>query len=76
MKAVKKFTASQYETHLAKLIRARNSSRVYTWDLVKEETPCTVVSIRALPAHLGIAPPRFGNRLLIQVLVKFDTLQV
>ena len=41
-----------------------------------EKTPSKVVSIRAIQAHLGNEDPKFGNRLLIQALVKFDTLQV
>lgn len=49
---------------------------MYVWQLVKEESPCTVVSIRAPDMHFGQVAPKIGSRLLIQALVKFDTLQV
>ncbi|KAF7789673.1 hypothetical protein EIP86_000619 [Pleurotus ostreatoroseus] len=75
LKTIRKLTGSEYETHLTKLIRGRDSSRTYVWNFVKEEKPCKVVSLRAIPGYLASQPPKIGNRLLIQALVKFDTLQ-
>lgn len=76
LKTIRKLTGSEYETHSTKLIRGRDSSRTYVWNFVKEEKPCKVVSLRAIPGYLASQPPKIGNRLLIQALVKFDTLQV
>ena len=35
-----------------------------------------VLSIRAQEGHQGVVKPKFGNRILAHVLVKFDTEQV
>lgn len=44
---------------------------------ILQNTPCQVVSIRAGQAYTAKAPPPRGcNRMLINALVKFDTMQV
>lgn len=39
-------------------------------------TPPQIVSIRAIEGHLGRGGPKMGNRLVIQALIRFDTMQV
>ncbi len=75
-KPIKKLAISDYKVQLLKLVHAQDPSRVYVWKFHGEKAPCKVVSIRAIQAHLGKEDPKFGNRLLVQALVKFDTLQV
>lgn len=75
-KTLKKLTGGNYASHMMTLLRAQDRSRVYVWNLIKEETPCKVLSIRAPVAYYAPDEPKIGNRLLVQALVKFDTLQV
>ena len=39
-------------------------------------TPPRIVSIRTIEGHLGRGGPKLGNRLVIQALIRFDTIQV
>lgn len=42
----------------------------------REYEPTRVLSLRVIQGHLGDEEPRFGNRLMIHALLKFDTEQV
>ena len=75
-KAIKKLTQVDYQSHLMKLRRAQDPSHVYVWSLQPESSSCKVVSIRAPPTNLSAQPPKFGNRLMVQALVQFETMQV
>ncbi|KAJ3480764.1 hypothetical protein NLI96_g8121 [Meripilus lineatus] len=74
-KTIKRLTAADYQSQQLKFIRGQDSSKVYVWKFHGEKKPCKVVSIRAVQAHLGSEEPKIGNRLLVQALVKFDTMQ-
>ncbi|THH00474.1 hypothetical protein EW026_g2062 [Hermanssonia centrifuga] len=74
-KTIKKLSAVSYQDHLLKVLRTQDLTKKYAWTFHGEKEPCKVVSIRAFPAHMGKEDPTFGSRLLIQALVRFDTLQ-
>lgn len=57
-------------------MRKQNPSYVYVWKFHGESKPSKVVSIRAEEVNLSAAPITYGNRLLIQACVKFETMQV
>jgi mitochondrial protein MBA1 len=73
---VKKFTVNDYQTDLLKRIRSQNRDLVYVWKYHGENTSPKVISIRAVEVNLTRQPLKYGNRLVVQALVKFDTLQV
>ena len=75
-KIVKKYTVADYQDTTVTRLRSQDKNRTYVWRFHSENEPCKVVSLRAYQAHLGKEAPAQGNRLLIQALVKFDTLQV
>lgn len=75
-KVVKKYAVQGYRDTLLKRISSRDKEKHYVWRLHGENKPCAVLSIRAFFGHMGSSPPTFGNRLVIQALVKFDTNQV
>lgn len=75
-KNLKKLTVANYRDHVLKQLRSQNRSHVYIWKFHGENTPCKVVSIRAIEANHSRIPLTFGNRLLVQALVRFDTMQV
>lgn len=76
-KGVKRLTASSYlETITGLLKRRQNPSLTYIWRFHKEVTPTRVLSIRATEGYLGTEDPKFGNRMMMHALVRFDTEQV
>lgn len=75
-KSVKSYTLIPYQDTVLKRLRAQDRNSTYVWKLHRENKPCKVLSIRAYQGHLGRENPTFGNRLVIQALVKFDTSQV
>ena len=75
-KAIKSLTAGEQQLAYTRLIRSQDPRYVNVWKFHGERTPCRVVSIRALEAYYGVKAPRMGSRLVIQALVRFDTLQV
>ena len=42
----------------------------------REYEPTRILSLRVIQGHLGDEEPRFGNRLMVHALLKFDTEQV
>jgi protein MBA1 len=46
------------------------------WQLHRVIEPVQVLSLRVTQGHFGEQEPKFGNRLLVHALVKFDTEQV
>ncbi|KIM47005.1 hypothetical protein M413DRAFT_267576 [Hebeloma cylindrosporum] len=77
-KDVKKFTTFTYQDRaleLAKSFRKKNPNGRNIWQLHRTLTPTQVLSMRAMEGYLADAEPRYGNRLLVHALVKFDTEQ-
>lgn len=77
MRTIKNLTTNPYTTHLQGLLKSRRlQDHQFKWTLHSEMAPPQIVSIRAIEGHLGRGSPRLGNRLLIQALVRFDSMQV
>lgn len=75
-RTLKKLTNSGYFVHLQSLLKTRTPGNRYVWKIHSEVEPAKVVSIRAIDGHLGRGTPKLGNRLVVQALIRFDTLQV
>lgn len=75
-RTIKKFTVAQYNDFIMKRLRSQNPSYVYVWKYHGENESPKVVSIRAEEVNMSRQPIKFGNRLLVQACVKFDTMQV
>jgi len=74
-KAIRRYTVATYRETALKRVQNQDKANIYMWRLHGENVPCKVLSIRAFPGNLGREDPPFGNRLVIQALVKLDTLQ-
>jgi len=76
VKTIKNFTTNPYTSHLQTLLKSRTSpNQRFKWTSHSEVTPPQIVSIRAIEGHLGRGGPKLGNRLVIQALIRFDTMQ-
>lgn len=75
-KTIKRLTTGDQREHCLNLVRSQDLSRVYVWKFHSEVAPCRIVSLRAVEGYLSPEPPKTGNRLIVQMLVKFDTKQV
>ena len=73
---VKRLTISNYEGDLRRRLRQQNPNYAYVWKFHGENRPAKVVSIRAEEVNHSSKPITYGNRLLVQACVKFDTMQV
>ncbi|KAL0960119.1 hypothetical protein HGRIS_011761 [Hohenbuehelia grisea] len=75
IKKVKRFTTASYQETQLKVLRRRDASHIYKWRFYREVTPTRVLSIRATEGYLAPEEPRFGNRMLVHALVRFDSEQ-
>ncbi|KAJ4473021.1 hypothetical protein J3R30DRAFT_3708090 [Lentinula aciculospora] len=71
---ISRLTQSPYYQEVEKLVKKGKGS-TYIWTLHREVSPAKIVSIRSTEGHLGSIPPTYGNRLLVNALVKFETEQ-
>ncbi|KAJ3995834.1 hypothetical protein F5050DRAFT_226317 [Lentinula boryana] len=69
-----RLTQLPYYQETEKLVK-KGKANTYVWTLQGETSPAKIISIRSTEGHLGSAPPPYGNRLLVNALVKFDTEQ-
>ncbi|KAJ3782646.1 hypothetical protein GGU10DRAFT_74935 [Lentinula aff. detonsa] len=69
-----RLTQLPYYQETEKLVK-KGKANTYVWTLHGETSPAKIISIRSTEGHLGSAPPPYGNRLLVNALVKFDTEQ-
>jgi len=77
-KDLRKFTTSSYQKHVLEMLKTSKSKHPNTrlfWQLHREYQPSRILSLRVTQGHLGDEEPRFGNRLMIHALLKFDTEQ-
>ncbi|KLO13326.1 hypothetical protein SCHPADRAFT_904269 [Schizopora paradoxa] len=78
-KTLKRITSYEFQTHALSLVRKKlkttASDRTFVWKLHEEIQPCRIVSLRAVPGHFGNSEPAIGNRLVIQLLARFEMLQ-
>lgn len=75
-KTLRMYTVVPYRDVMMKRMRAQDRNLTYLWKFHGEGTSCEVLSIRSYQGNLDKLDPVFGHRLVIQVLVKFDTSQV
>ncbi|KZT01246.1 uncharacterized protein LAESUDRAFT_664429 [Laetiporus sulphureus 93-53] len=73
-KTIKRLAVDEMEKDYLRLARSQDPSRVYVWKFHGERSPCRVLSIRSRHGHFGTTPNKLSP-LVVQVLVKFDTLQ-
>ncbi|KAF8644921.1 hypothetical protein AX16_008203 [Volvariella volvacea WC 439] len=75
-RVVKSLTTSTYHDHVLKLLKkSHNPALTKIWRFHKEVTPTRVISIRSTEGYLANEEPKFGNRMMVHALVKFDTEQ-
>ncbi|KAF4618909.1 hypothetical protein D9613_010113 [Agrocybe pediades] len=79
-KDIKRFTTASYQTQaleLARKFRGKTKSNKgrFIWQLHRVVNPVQVLSLRVTEGYLAPDAPRYGNRLMIHALVKFDTEQ-
>lgn len=73
-------TAYEFQEHATSLLK-RTESRFLSkrlsvkWSLSKLLSPVQILSLRAFPLYTAAEEPKMGNRLCVQALVKFETLQ-
>lgn len=75
---LKLLTAYEYEEHAMELLQRnvrRTPDRSYTWRLIEEIEPVQIVSIRANVLYIAPEEPAQGNRLMVQLTARFETLQ-
>ena len=74
-----KMTTSSYQKQALELLKTYKTKHANTtlfWQMHREYEPTRILSLRVVQGHLGDEEPRFGNRLMIHALLKFDTEQV
>ncbi|KAG6861321.1 hypothetical protein C0995_001640 [Termitomyces sp. Mi166 len=72
---IKELASGTYQDQILRLKKKQNRDCKYIWHFHKEVTPARVLSIRAMPAYLAAEQPKFGNRNVVQALVRIDTEQ-
>lgn len=75
---VKELTTAGYQEQALQLMRKMKRPNVVSklWRFHHEVEPAQILSLRATEGYLGVTPPKIGNRLMVHVLLKFDTEQV
>ena len=61
---------------MLKIHKTKHANTNRFWQMHREYEPTRILSLRVIQGHLGDEEPRFGNRLMAHVLLKFDTEQV
>ncbi|KAF9521510.1 hypothetical protein CPB83DRAFT_865482 [Crepidotus variabilis] len=77
-RALRDLVTFTYQKQISELVKAslkNNPKGRLLWQLHRIIDPVQVVSIRTSQGYVGPTEPRFGNRLMIHALVKFDTEQ-
>jgi protein MBA1 len=74
-----KITTFSYQKHALEMLKTYKTKLANTslfWQMHREYEPTRILSLRVIQGHLGDEEPRFGNRLMVHALLKFDTEQV
>ena len=74
-----KVTTSSYQKHALEMLKTYKTKHANTrlfWQMHREYEPTRILSLRVTQGHMGDEEPRFGNRLMVHALIKFDTEQV
>ncbi|KAG9221726.1 hypothetical protein CCMSSC00406_0005639 [Pleurotus cornucopiae] len=75
VKRIKTYAIDSYQDTQLKLLKKRSQEYLYKWRFHGELSPTRILSIRAMEGYLSPEEPRFGNRFMAHILVKFDTEQ-
>ncbi len=76
VKRIKTYAIDSYQDTQLKLLKKRSQEYLYKRRFHGERSPTRILSIRAMEGYLSPEEPRFGNRFMAHILVKFDTEQV
>ena len=74
-----KITTFSYQKHALEMLKTYKTKLANTslfWQMHREYEPTRILSLRVIQGHLGDEEPKFGNRLMVHALLKFDTEQV
>ncbi|TDL22760.1 hypothetical protein BD410DRAFT_828188 [Rickenella mellea] len=72
---ISKLSAYDFQDHLVALAKKRKPELTFKFKYHGDVAPCQVVSIRSVLGYMAPEPPKFGSRILVQALVRFETLQ-
>ncbi|KAK0203524.1 hypothetical protein DFS33DRAFT_1260899 [Desarmillaria ectypa] len=75
VKRVKQLSNVTYRDDIMSRMNKADPKLTYIWRFHKEVAPTKIISIRCTEGHLGATPPTFGNRLVVQALIRFETEQ-
>ncbi|KAJ8508057.1 hypothetical protein ONZ45_g9635 [Pleurotus djamor] len=75
VKLIKTYAIDAYQDNQLKLLKRRNPDFHYKWRFHGEVSPTRILSVRAMEGYLSPEEPRFGNRYMVHILVRFDTEQ-
>ncbi|PBK68886.1 hypothetical protein ARMSODRAFT_1019461 [Armillaria solidipes] len=75
VKRVKQLSNVKYRDDVLSRMNKADPKLTYIWRFHKELAPTKIISIRCTEGHLGATPPTFGNRLVVQALLRFETEQ-
>ena len=78
-KDLRKITTFSYQKQVLEMLKTSKSKQRNTrlfWQMHGEYEPTRILSLRVTQGHMGDEEPRFGNRLMVHALLKFDTEQV
>lgn len=79
-KTLNGLTAYEYQTYAIDLLK-KNEARIRprqlstTWELSSLVSPVKILSLRTFPLYTAAEEPKYGNRLCVQALVRFETMQ-
>jgi len=76
LKEIKRLTTSSFASETLTTQKKHKVDCSYFWRFHREINPTQIVSLRATEGYLASEAPKFGNRLMVHALVKFDTEQV
>ncbi|KAF5356965.1 hypothetical protein D9756_006580 [Leucocoprinus leucothites] len=75
VKEIKRLTTDSFAADTLNTQKKHNTNLSYIWRLHRQVNPTQVVSLRVIEGYLASEEPKFGNRLMVHALVKFDTEQ-
>ncbi|KAL9710280.1 hypothetical protein Ac2012v2_006576 [Leucoagaricus gongylophorus] len=75
LREIKRLTTDSFANETLTAQKKHKLNCSYIWRFHREINPTQVLSLRVTEGYLAPEEPRFGNRLMVQALVKFDTEQ-
>ncbi|KXN89337.1 hypothetical protein AN958_05835 [Leucoagaricus sp. SymC.cos] len=75
LKEVKRLATDSFLADTLAAQKKRSPHCTYIWRFHREVNPTQIVSLRVTEGYLSPEDPKFGNRLMVHALVKFNTEQ-